>query len=80
MADDVYMTTNNFPLRLLTYDEVQERLGIKRSTVKILVGLGEIEKVEIVPGGRRVGFPEDSIDAYIARLRVRRRELVEAAK
>lgn len=51
--------------RLLAYDAAQAYLGgVSRSTIKTLVGRGELRPISI---GRRTLFPRAALDAYIAR-------------
>lgn len=52
-------------VRLLTLDEVAERIGLAKSSVKALVG----REFQPVHQGRTLRVASDDVDAYIARLR-----------
>ena len=60
-------TPTPLPLRLLTLDEVAQRVSLSVSSVKAMVG----REFEPVHQGRTVRVASDEVDAYINRLRGR---------
>ena len=54
---------------LLTEPEATERLGIGRSTLRKLMGNGEVKYIHI---GRAIRFPVVDLEAYVERLRQQR--------
>jgi excisionase family DNA binding protein len=51
-----------FDMRLLSYSQVAERLGVDRRTVARMIGLGQLPGVWV---GRRKLVPEPAVDRFV---------------
>ena len=51
--------------RLLTVDDVAERLGISSKTVRREIGSGALESVRIGPAGRLIRVSETALAVYL---------------
>lgn len=60
------MRTNTIHERLLTVDEVAERLGVSSKTVRRELASGDLESVRVGPAGRLIRVPEKALAIYLA--------------
>jgi excisionase family DNA binding protein len=56
-------------LKLLTYDEVSQRLGLAVPTLRRMASQGLLQKIRPTPAGRAVRFAEDDVERLIERSR-----------
>lgn len=54
-------------MKLLTYDQVAERLGLRPGTVRRMAAEGVLQKIRPTPAGRAVRISEEAVEELIRR-------------